>query len=327
MTAADLALRRGAGLFRLADRGLLEVTGADRTRWLDGMISNEVASIAPGGGRYALLLDPKGRILADLHVLVRPEAFWLELAAHAAEPTRERLERFVIADDVEIANRSGEWARLALEGPAAPAVVDRAAGAPLGLAPDGSSDAAIGDVSVVAAAFALAGGPGIQLFVPVGGEDAVASALARAGAPLSLVVADAAALEVLRIEAGVPRLGAELDADVFPAEARLERAISFTKGCYTGQEIVARIRTRASVQHFLVGLSLEGAAEVGAGAEIAAEGRPIGEVTSACRSPVAGSIALGYVRRSHAEPDTRVTVGGHPARVTALPFVEARGRR
>jgi folate-binding protein YgfZ len=293
------AVRCGAGLFRLADRSLVAVEGSDRVRWLDGMVSNDVSSLEPGperSGCYATLLTRKGRIVADLHVLLRGEAFWLELAAQALAPGIAALERFIVADDVRLRDASGEVERLGLEGPAAPAILEAALGAPLPLAPEACTEVELAGRRVVAAAFGWSGAPARQLFAPAGAGPPLAAALLRAGAPRGLVEAGPAALEILRIEAGIPRLGAELDEDVLPAEAGLERAISRTKGCYTGQEVVARLESRGHVKHRLVGFRLDGETLPPPGAEVVLEGRSIGEVTSACLSPAAGAIALGYVQ-------------------------------
>ena len=315
------AARAGAALFRRADAGLVEVTGADRVRWLDGMLSNDVAGLEPGperSGCPALLLTRKGRIVADPHVLLRPEALWLALARDAVAVAIETLERFVVADRVELADRSDAWERLALEGPAAPELLDAAAGAPLGLAPGAAADAELAGTAVVIAAYGVTEG-GRQIFAPAGSGERVAAALRAAGA----VEAGAEALEILRIEAGTPRLYAELDEDVLPAEAGLDHAISTTKGCYTGQEIVARLASRGRVNHRLVGLALEGATPPALGDAIRDGEREVGEVTSACLSPGAGPIALGFVRATSALPGTRLEVAGRPARVSPLPFPDA----
>jgi folate-binding protein YgfZ len=320
------AARRGVGLFVRGDRGLLEVAGADRLRWLDGMVSNDVRALAAGpegSGCYALLLTRKGRIVADLHVLHRGEVFWLETAGAGVAPLRETLERFIIADRVELRDLTAQRDRLALEGPAAPAVLEAAIGEAPGLAPEACAETAIDGAAVLVAAYGCGGGPALQLFAPAGAGPGVAEALRRAGAAYGLVEGGPEALEILRIEAGVPQLFAELDGDVLPAEARLERAISQTKGCYTGQEIVARLAFRGHVNHLLVGFALEGGCPPAPGAAVSVQGRVVGEVTSACLSPAAGVIALGYVRASFAEPGTGVTVDARPARVAALPFAAA----
>ncbi|MGH0030845.1 MAG: YgfZ/GcvT domain-containing protein [Myxococcota bacterium] len=324
MSAAEAAetaarVRRGVGWFPELARGVVSVAGADRTRWLNGMISADVAALAPGEGAPALLLSPKGRILADMHVLNRGDVFWLDTAQGRVDPLVAALDRYVIADDVTLANVSPDLCRASLEGPRLPDVL-RA----LGVAappPDGCVEALVGGAPVVLAAFGESGEPALQLFVPVVAFDAVADAVVAASGD-ALVAGDAATLDVLRIEAGTPRIGADLDDDVFPAEAGLvERAVSLTKGCFTGQEIVARIESRGGVNHRLVGLHFGDAAPPEPGRALALpEGKAIGEVTSACVSPV-GAIGLGYVRLPHDAPGTELRVGEQVARVTALPFV------
>ena len=324
--ARALAARRSAGLFELPDRGVLEVGGGDAQRWLDGMITNDVMALAPGpqrSGCYAALLTPQGRVVADLHVLLRGASFWLETAREGIAAVTARLERYIIADDVALADRSADFARFAVEGVRARRVLETAIGGELDLEQDACSDARIVDVDVVVAAFGVSGEPSYQLFAPTTAAAGVAEALRRAGASLDLVEGDLDALEVLRIEAGTPKLGAELDESVLPAEARLERAISTTKGCYTGQEVVARLRSQGKVSHLLVGLELDPTASLPEpGATISEGEKAIGELTSAARSAVAGAIALGFVRRAHAEPGKKVSVADASARVAALPFVE-----
>jgi folate-binding protein YgfZ len=150
----------------------------------------------------------------------------------------------------------------------------------------------------------------------------VAAALARAGAPLGAVAIDAAALDVLRVEAGHPRAGAEIGPDTLPAELRLEeRAISFSKGCYTGQEIVARMASRGRVGHLLVGLAFDAVAPPAAGSALRAGVARVGEITSVARSPRAGAIALGIVRKGFDAPGSVLDADGVSARVVALPFV------
>jgi folate-binding protein YgfZ len=305
------AVRAGAGLFRLPGRGVLAVGGADRVRWLDGMISADVKSLAPGGGAPGLLLTRQGRVVADLHVLARADELWLELEAAALPGVMAQLARFIVADDVTLTDRSADLARLALEGPRAAELVGAA-----GLAPHAWREVALGGAHVIAAAWGFTGLPGVQLFAPAGASEAVAAALVAAGAS----PASADALECLRIAAGVPWLGRELDESVLPAEARLEAAISTTKGCYTGQEVVTRMRSRGRVGHLLVGLRFEGETLPARGAAIEGEAGPIGQVTSAVRSPEAGAIGLGYVRAEEAVPGASVRVAGTPARIAEPPL-------
>ena len=331
MSAGERAqrCRESAGLFRLGVRGVVVVEGGDRVRWLNGMLSNDVAKLAVGrerSGCYALLLTRIGRIVTDVHVLARGEAFWLECDAEAVSPLLATLAKFVIADDVRLSDASAAWERLALEGPAASAVFMAAAGEAPGLAADCTADFTLAGASVVAGAWGVSGEDALQLFAPAGASAAVAEAVLRAGAAFALQEADAETLEVLRIEAGTPRFGRELTESVLPAETGLERAISTTKGCYTGQEIVARMATRGEASHALVGLALAEGALPPAGAPIAAAGARVGELTSAARSASAGPIALAYVRRAHAASGSALEVAGRAARVVALPFVAPRSR-
>jgi len=324
-------IRTAAGWFALPDRGVIRVRGADRVRWTNGMVSNDVAWLAPGAassGCHALLLTPQGRIVADLHVLARADELWLELTRDALPDVLKRLERYVIADDVALSDASGELRRFALEGPRAPEILARAAGGEVAIAPDSGVEREFAGASAIACAWGWSGEPAYQLFAPAAAADAIARAFARAGGD-ALEPGDAEALEVLRIEAGTPAQGAELGEDVLPAEAGLVgRAVSLTKGCYTGQEIVARMESRGSASHRLVGLRFDAtdADPPPRGAPVAAEGQVVGSVTSSCRSALAGPIALGYVRRAHAEPGNEVAVAERRARIAALPFVPSRGR-
>ncbi len=325
MTAqADAAAaRRSAALFRLEGRGLLAVTGGDRVRWLDGMVSGDVASLAPGRGCAALALTRQGRIVADLHVLQRGDEIWLELALGALGPLVEHLDKFIIADDVSLEDRSGAFARLALEGPAALSFLREAAGEVDPIAPDAARDLALAGATVTAWAWGWSGEPALQLLVPAASAPAVVEALGAGG---RLPEGGSEALEILRIEAGVPAFGAELDETVLPAEAGLEDAVSFDKGCYTGQEVVARMASRGQAGHRLVGLSFPGGECAPAGTKISDRRREVGELTSACVSPSAGAIGLGFVRRGHEAPGTALEADGREARVAALPFVAPGGR-
>lgn len=318
------AVRRRAGFFALRDRGVLEISGSDARRWLNGMVSNDVALLQPGAERSgcaALLLSNKGRVLAALHVLLVDEAFWLELPAVSAAAVAERLGRFIIADDVRVADRGGAFARFGLEGPGAAAALAEALGgeAPR-LAPGACQRRSVGGAEGLVARFGWSGEDAYQIFAAPERAEEIAGRLARVAEPCS-----PEALEVLRVEAGAPRWGAELSEDVLPPEARLEGAISYTKGCYTGQEIVARLRSRGHVNHLLVGLRFEGAALPPPGARLRHGDAEIGEVTSAVLSPSAGPIGLGFVRVGHDAEGTLLDAAGAAARVAALPLVAPAG--
>ncbi len=316
-------VRASAGIFRLSDRALLEVGGGDRVRWLDSMLSNDVAGLQVGGensGCYATALTAKGRIVADLHVLVRDAVFWLETAAAAVPRLVEHFERHLIADDVSLRDLGPSIDRLAVEGPLAGRLLERAAAGAMDLAADCCAELRIGGTEVVAARYGWSGEVGFQLLVPAGSGETVAKAIEAAGSESGPIVAGAETLEILRIEAGIPRFGAEIDETVLPAEARLGRAVSRSKGCYLGQEVVARMEAAGRVSHLLVGLAMAEGPLPEPGSEIATAGKRVGEVTSSCRSALAGSIALGFVRAAHSATGTELCVAGRPVRVAALPF-------
>jgi folate-binding protein YgfZ len=319
-------VRRRAGLFRLADRGLLAVTGSDRVRWLDGMLSNDVRVLEPGPARsgcHAVLLTAKGRVVADLHVLAREEAFWLETGASALVATTDTLERHVIADDVAIVDLSDSLERLAVEGPRAREALEGAAARRIELALGSWEQLELAGAPVVVARFGFTGEEGYQLFAPIEHGQAVADALRAANPDLGEV--GSRAREILRVEAGIPALGSELDESVLPAEANLTDAVSLTKGCYVGQEVVARMHSRGRVSHRLVGLKLLGGPGPGLpepGTQLEAAGKKVGELTSVCDSPTFGAIGLGFVRAAHAAGGAELTAGEWPVRVCGLPFWE-----
>lgn len=324
-TTADraAAVRRGAGCFPDLARGVIEVTGGDRRRWLNGMLTADVGALPAGAGRYALLLSPQGRILADFQVIERGDRFWLDTAADRVTDAIARLSRYVIADDVALTDATARFTRIGIEGPAAPELLAAlCAGAPA-LAADGCADAVVAGHPVAIAAFGWSGEAARQLFAPPAARAALLAEIARAGGA-ALVTGDAAVLEVLRIEAGIPRMGAELGEDVLPAEAGLvERAVSLTKGCFTGQEIVARMHARGRSGHRLVGLRFAGDAAPATGL-LAADGRTVGAVTSACVSAT-GAIGMGFVRPPHDAEGTALQSGERSVRVVSLPHVTGAG--
>lgn len=317
------ASRQRVGLFALTRRGLVEVRGADRVRFLQGQLSNDVAALEPGAGCYALLLTPQGRIVADLHLLMGEPWLWLETARGSVGAALERLARYVIADDVELIDRSDDFARFAIEGPAARAVLEEVGGGAEPPPREGWAELEIAGTSVRVGAWGVSGEAAFQLFVPSADAAAVHDALRDAVASHGGVRADEDDLETLRVEAGTPGSGSELNQDVLPAESGLlARAVSFTKGCYTGQEVVARMASRGRHAHELIGLRWEdGEAPPAPGAAVEVEGKRVGNVTSTAISPAAGAIGLAYVRRADAAPGTGLRAGGRPAQVVALPFV------
>jgi folate-binding protein YgfZ len=320
MSDAITAARASAAWFPLAQRAVLEVRGSDRVRFLQGQLTNDVAALdatGPIATSYGLALTREGRIVADFHVIARADAIWLDVERAVAPAAIERLSKYVVADDVEIADASAAFARFAIEGPRARDLLAAAGAAAIGAGQ--VAETRFAGARAIAAGFALAGRTGIQLFAPRDAADAIGSALRATDA----VEGDAAALEVLRVEAGLPRAGAEIGLDTLPAELDLvERAVSFTKGCFTGQEVVTRMHSRGRVGHRLVGVALGERTSLPAPhAAVEIAGAKVGEVTSAVRSPSAGAIALAIVRRGSEAPGAEAHVDDAGARVVSLPFV------
>jgi folate-binding protein YgfZ len=277
------------------ERGLLRVTGADRVRFLNGMLSADVAALREGGVASALQLDRKGHVLAEVEVIALAGEIWLYVLRAAETALAAALERHIIADDVLLESLSGVWSSVSIEGPGG-------AAAAVSL---GAPELAPGSAQHAGELLWLWGGALVPEGVrALGPATAVAELCSRLALPQ---IGDADA-EILRIEAGRPLLGVDTNERTFPQEARLERrAVSFEKGCYIGQEIVARIQSRGGVNRLLVKLSTD--SEVSTGSEISVGGRSSGRVTSAAVSPVSGPLALGYVRADDAAPGTPVRIG------------------
>lgn len=312
-------------LYALPERSVLACRGEDRVQWLDGMVSNDVATPGAGALLPALVLTREGRIVSDPWVLVHEDALWLELEAAALEKTRAHLEKFIIADDVKLEDAGARLARFSFDGPGAGQAL-RAAGADALPGAGAHVSVLIAGQRLTLAAYGFTGEPAFQLFADAGAQETLQDALCKLP---GVAPGDAERFECRRIEAGVPRFGFELDESVLPAEARLEAAVSESKGCYTGQEVVARMRSRGRVGHLLVGLRFSGERLPAAGAPLAlggedfATGPVVGEVTSAVLSPECGAIGLGFVRAQHAEAGVRLDAAEVEARVTALPHRKA----
>ncbi len=292
-----------------SQRGKLVVRGEDAIEYLQGQLTNDLEAISPGGGCYSALLDRKGHMRADMRVLVLAEGVvWLDAEAIGTEPLRRHLETYKIGREVEINDETGDRALVSVIGPAAAEVTGAGP-----LSPEHAHrEMEIGGAS----ARVVATDMGIDLIVPGPDAGAVRAALADAGA----VEVSEAAAEIVRVESGRPRFGAEMTDATIPAEAGIdERAVSFTKGCYIGQETVARLHYKGKPNRHLRGLALERPAEPGEPVRLGE--RELGTVGTACVSPAHGPIALAIVRRE-AAPGDRVSVGedASPAEVVELPF-------
>ena len=305
--------RLGAAHLDLS-RGVLAVSGPKRQDFLHGLLSNDVASLQPGDGRLAALMDARGHVLALMRVVVTKDAVLLELPADRLATVRTLLEGYRVAAPVRFA--APETAVMAVLGPGGRASLARAGAELPNLAPNGHVEAALAGASVrIARAVDL---PAVALVVhaPAEAAAAVREALAAAGA----TALEAEAFDALRVEEGRPLFGTDVGEDNLLHETGLLAEYhSPTKGCYVGQETVARLEARGGhVNKALRGLRLS---RPGArGAPILAEGQQAGRITTAAVSDRLGPIAMGYVHRSHFAPGTAVVVDGAPATVVALPF-------
>jgi folate-binding protein YgfZ len=311
VTAGYDALRTGAAVTVAA--GVVLATGPDAGSFLQSLVSADLDPLRDGEGTHTLLLTPQGKLDVDARALRVGGDRWVLLTEGSTEAARllESLLRFRIRVDVELSDASDRVARRAVRGPDAHRVAAEALGVAAPSTPHGHVEAA--GLRVVRADWP--GLPGVEVLGAPDAVETAAQALRRAGA----VDAQPSDLEIVRVEAGVPAPGRELDGSVIPQEAFLERdAISFTKGCFLGQELACRIDTRGHVNRYLRGV--RAGAPVAAGAEITAGGKVVGRVTSAVQSPRFGPIGLAYVRRE-VEPPAPVDVGGTGATVQALPFV------
>lgn len=321
------AVRHGAGAIDRSGEGRILVWGADRATWLQGLLTNDVVALAPGSGCYAAWLTPQGRMVTDARVLALHDRVLMDVpGARAAELVR-RLDQLVIMEDVRVEDATTHLARLAVHGPQAASVVSTALGAALGgqelarLDEHGHCVLQPGSAAqVVVAGTRDAGVPGLDLYVATAEASALLGALQQAGA----VPVDEPTWNILRLEAGRPVFGVDMDEETIPLEAGIEsRAISFTKGCYVGQEVIVRVRDRGQgrVAKRLVGLVSADwpalAPPPAPRSRLLVEGREVGRVTSAGWSPtLERSIALGYVQRDLTAPGTRVEAEGAAGAVT-----------
>lgn len=328
--AEHAALSETAGLLDLSFRGRLSLTGPDRKRFLHGQVTNNVKQLEPGAGCYAALVTAKGRMQSDLNIHCLAEKLLLDFEPGLSGTIAERLERYIIADDVQCIDVATRHGLLSVQGPKAAEVI-RGLGTtrPLPSQPLGSvswPDSDLGDVHCMHQPRGLA--EGYDLFVPVASLAATAERLAASARQLGGRPCGWQALELARVEAGRPRYGADMDEQNLPPEAGIEeRAVSYTKGCYIGQEVIARIRTYGQVARSLRGLLLpDGLRELpGRGDKLFLGDKEVGCITSAIKSPrFQRAIALGYVRRECNQPGSvlQLRLGGAEWAVTTttLPF-------
>jgi folate-binding protein YgfZ len=368
--AEHTALREAVGLLDLSFRSRLCLTGADRQKFLNGQVTNNVKDLKVGEGCYAALVNAKGRVQSDLNIYVLENEILLDFEPGYFAAVAQRLEKFVIAEDVQVVDVAPHYGLLSVQGPKAGEVfnslqlfqptpdpsrppsrreggegnrqidggtqISSASGSEFAQAPTKPMNfvsimhATLGEMYWMN--FPRAGASGFDLFVPAASLRAVADELIQAVKAVGGRACGWQALEIARIEAGIPRFGVDMDETNLAPEAGIEqRAISYSKGCYIGQEVIARIRTYGQVAKALRGLQFADSINVfpKRGDKLYQGDKEIGYVTSAVASPALKSvIAMAYVRREHNEIGTELRVrtasGDYTARIVPLPFIHGR---
>jgi folate-binding protein YgfZ len=314
--------RESAGLVDKNYRALVSLTGADRVRYLNAMLTNNIRDLAPGQGNISLLLSPQGRILAEVETLALPDRLLCVSHAMIREKLVATLEKFIIMDDVTLEDITERMGTVALEGPKTPEIVREICGLGLNsLTELGHAEATIAGIACRVVHRTPGAVPSAEFIVDRAQLAALWNLLlekarAHGGGPVGYE-----ALNALRLEAGIPWYGYDFDENQIPHQAALEAThISFTKGCYTGQEIVERVRSQGNVQRRRVMLRFSGDTVPARGEPLFSGTAEVGFVTRAARSPkFASVIGMGYVRREQMEPGSKVTWKGGEATVIETP--------
>jgi folate-binding protein YgfZ len=312
MNTAYQALRESAAWIDLSSRGKIRLTGEDRARLLHAMTTNQIEKLAPGEGCYTFFLNAQGRILADANVLCETDSLLLDTEPELRERLFQHLDQFIIADDVTLEDVTDSLATIAIEGPQAAAVLEKLA-APIPQT-EQSWEAWNGRIVLRAS---TTGSDGWLVFMPVQEKQALIASLE------DLPQADAEAVRAVRIENGRPRYGEEITDRFLLQETGQMRAVNFSKGCYLGQEIVERVRSRGQVHRHLLPVQIETPNAPLPGTKLTADGKELAEIMSAAFAPALNKVAaLAYVRTDAARPgfelflgDTRAVVGA--ARTTS----------
>lgn len=312
------ALTSGVGVSQLSGRTIIDVTGSDRTQFLQSFTTNDVKKLSSGRGCEAFVTSSQGKTLGHILIFCEADKYVLDTTPGQAAALISHFERYVITEDVQFADRTADLCDLLIAGPKSAAVLSTVTGGDSPTELLSHAQATIAGCSVTVCRVEYAGPVGYFVQTLVGDAGIVAAALSGAGA----VICDAAAVDAARLEAGVPLFGIDVTPENLPQEvARDDRAISFTKGCYLGQETVARIDAVGHVNRLLVGLKLSSEELPNSGLTLLANDQQIGHVTSSVWSPrLARPLALGYVRRSNAKPGSQLSSAAGLAEVVKLPL-------
>lgn len=295
-------LRTRAAWIDLSARGKIRFTGEDRARLLHAMSTNHVEGLAAGEGLYTFFLNDKGRILADAYVYNLGQSLLLDTEPETAASLAAHLDKYIIADDAALEDETGRWMAVGVEGPASAEAAAR-----LGIGPPAKRCALIEWGGGFVVQVAETGMPGIRIFVPMEDRHSLTARLTAAGIPNATTVE----ARVVRLENGKPRYGEDITDRHLTQETQQLHAVHFNKGCYLGQEIVERVRSRGQVHRHLTPIEIESGTAPEPGAKLAADGSTVGEITSAAYSPaLEKSVGLAYVRTEAIEKKLPMTVEG-----------------
>lgn len=328
VAAEHRAVRQTVGIADLSHRGKLKVTGEDRVKWLQSVISNDILPLQPGQGRYSGLLTHKGKMLTYFRLYMQTEAVMMEDVGEIGEVTFQALRKFLLyGTKAKMENCAESWGLLLISGPKATHVVQSAFGVDVtDLKPVDFVTAQIGGHLALVLRTEETGEVDIEVLLPADSLLTAWTSAMHAGEKLGIRAIGAQAREALRIEAGIPKAGPDLNEEIVPPEANLEgKAFSLSKGCYPGQEVVARMDTYGNVRRKLVGLVLKDSLVPPHGAKLYRNDRDVGWISSAVYSPQLNkAIAFGFPLRDFSKPGTELTVEiegvRHPAVVQTLPF-------
>lgn len=329
------AIRNGVAVLEFP-AGKLQLSGKNAVQFLNGLVSNDVKTLAPGDGVLAAFPTLQGKLAALCRIYNTGEHLLMELDAINREKIFRNLSRFVPAGEFFVADASEQLALISLQGPRAAELITALTGQPIETAQFKISERQISKVKVLIASHQRCGEIGFDLFVEAGAAPKIKHAILAGGQEFGACEVGEAAFEIARIEAGVPREGVDAGEEYIILESELETAVSYTKGCYLGQEVIARIHWRGQPAKRLRGFLIEGGTLPGRSTELIAvdgqaAGRRVGELTSSAQSLALNrKIALGYVHRYYLDPGTEFVLKQGDteigrATLTALPFVKAQG--
>ncbi len=330
VTAEHRTVRQAVGIADLSHRGKLRVTGEDRVKWLQGVISNDILPLQPGQGRYSSFLTHKGKMLTYFRLYMHNDTVMVEDVGEIGDATFQALRKFLLyGTKAKMENCGESWGLLLISGPKAVHVVQSAFGVDAtDLRPIDFITAQIGGHQALVVRTEETGEIDIEVLLPADSLVAAWTSAMQAGAKFGVKPIGTHAREALRIEAGIPKAGPDLNEEIVPPEANLEgKAFSLNKGCYPGQEVVARMDTYGNVRRKLVGLVLKDSVVPPHGAKLSSGDREVGWISSAVLSPHLNKvIALGFPLRDFSKPGTELTVEcegrKHAVTIHSLPFYE-----